>query len=162
MEHSPGFLAHVEGRRARVTEVSVADAVSAMEETPGARLLDVREDREFAAAHARGAEHVARGVLERDIERLVPDVETPVYLYCGGGFRSALAAIALQEMGYRRVYSVAGGWRAWHEAQAPIVAPSSPLAAVAALLREAGHHVTQHDDGHLAVDVMGTTLTVRA
>jgi rhodanese-related sulfurtransferase len=120
MDHSPGFLAHVDARRATVTEVTVPATQAALEATPSARLIDVREDTEFTAAHASGAVHIGRGVLERDIERLVPDKDTPLYLYCGGGFRSALAADSLQQMGYRAVHSVAGGWRAWQEAGAPV------------------------------------------
>ncbi len=120
MDHSPGFLAHVQGKRAGVHEVSVDDARAAIAADPAAHLFDVREDHEFAAAHAVGAQHLARGVVERDIERLVPDKAAPVYMYCGGGFRSALAADALQQMGYTNVHSVAGGWRAWEEAGAPV------------------------------------------
>lgn len=141
MEHSPGFLAHVEARRPHVHEVSVAEARAALAEQPKARLIDVREDREFAAAHAVRAMHVARGILERDIEMLVPDPDTPIYLYCGGGLRSTLAADSLQQMGYRNVHSVAGGWRAWQEAGAPIVAPTESIEAIASQLREAGFAV---------------------
>ncbi|HYW31405.1 MAG TPA: rhodanese-like domain-containing protein, partial [Gemmatimonas sp.] len=129
MDHSPGFLAHVEGKRAGVHEVSVADAQAAVAAAPAAYLFDVREDHEFASAHAVGAQHLSRGVLERDIERLVPDKGTPLYMYCGGGFRSALAADALQQMGYTNVHSVTGGWRAWEEAGAP-VDRTAPIATV--------------------------------
>lgn len=120
MDHSPGFLAHVQARRPHVHEVSVADTLAALAADPNARVIDVREDREWMAGHATGATHAARGVIERDIEKLVPDPNTPLYLYCGGGFRSALAADALQQMGYKAVHSVAGGWRAWLEASAPV------------------------------------------
>lgn len=120
MEHSAGFLAYVAKRQPLVTEMSVNDARAAMTEMPDARLIDVREDREWIAGRAAAAEHIARGVLERDIERLVPDPATPLFLYCGGGYRSALAAAALQEMGYTNVVSIAGGWRAWEEAGAPV------------------------------------------
>src|SRR6185295_19141683 len=82
--------------------------------------LDVREDGECAVDHARGARHLGRGVLERDIENLIPDKQAPIVLYCGGGFRSALAADNLQKMGYRNVYSMAGGIRAWREAEYPM------------------------------------------
>ena len=126
MDHSPGFLAHVLARKPLVTEVSVADTQRALGGNPAAQLLDVREDREWDAAHAVGATHVARGVIERDIEKLVPGKDTPVYLYCGGGFRSALAADSLQQMGYTNVHSVDGGWRAWQEAGAPIEGPAAP------------------------------------
>lgn len=123
MDHSPGFLAHVEARRAHVHEVSVHEALQALAGDSPARLLDVREDREWMAGHAAGAMHVARGVIERDIEKLAPDKDAPLYLYCGGGFRSALATDALQQMGYTNVHSVAGGWRAWLEAAAPVERP---------------------------------------
>lgn len=126
MDHSPGFLALVEARRATVHEVSVADTQAAIAADSTARLFDVREDREFMAAHATGAEHLARGVVERDIEKLVPDKATPLYLYCGGGFRSALASDSLQQMGYTNVHSVAGGWRAWQDAGAPIDRSAPP------------------------------------
>ncbi len=119
MDHSPGFLAYVAARRSQVTEVSVHHARAAVADQSNARLIDVREDREWQAGHAVGAEHIARGVIERDIERLVPDTSTPLYLYCGGGYRSILACATLQEMGYTHVHSIEGGWRAWEEAGAP-------------------------------------------
>ncbi len=125
MDHSPGFLAHVEGRRPRVHEVSIADTLDALKTQSGAMLIDVREDREWNAGHARDATHVARGVIERDIEKLVPDPATPIYLYCGGGFRSILSADSLQQMGYTNVHSVIGGWRGWQEQGAPITIPNS-------------------------------------
>ncbi len=125
MDHSPGFLAHVEARRALVHEVSVAEAQAGIAADESARLFDVREDREWMAGHATGAAHLARGVVERDIEKLVPDKATPLYLYCGGGFRSALASDALQQMGYTNVHSIAGGWRAWTEAGAPVERPAA-------------------------------------
>lgn len=120
MDHTPGFLRYVEARRNAVDEVSVADARQALAARSDALLVDVREDNEFDAAHAAGATHIGRGVIERDIERLVPDTNRPLYLYCGGGFRSILAASALQEMGYTNVHSIIGGWRGWQEAGAPI------------------------------------------
>ena len=158
MDHSPGFLAHVESRRSRVREVSVADARAALSAHAKAHLIDVREDREYAAAHAVGAMHVARGIIERDIELHVPDPTTPIYLYCGGGFRSALAADALQQMGYRAVHSVAGGWRAWQEAGAPIVAATESIEAIANQLREAGFAVFEgrpDDEGEPTVLIEG-------
>ncbi|MBV9919695.1 MAG: rhodanese-like domain-containing protein [Pseudonocardia sp.] len=117
MDHSPGFLRLVESVLPRVTEIPV-DQVAARQ-AAGARLFDVREDNEWAAAHAAGAEHLSKGIIERDIERTVPDTAAEVLLYCGGGFRSALAADALQRMGYTNVKSVAGGWRAWQAAGLP-------------------------------------------
>lgn len=118
MEHSPAFLRLVEDARARVREVSVAEARAALEKGE-ARLIDVREDREWDAGHAAGAEHLGKGVIERDVEKAVPDRDAPIILYCGGGFRSVLAAESLGRMGYRNVASMAGGWRAWREAGAP-------------------------------------------
>lgn len=100
--------------------MSVDDARRALADQPDAMLIDVREDREYDAAHAAGAAHIGRGVMERDIERLVPDTNRPLYLYCGGGFRSILAAASLQEMGYTNVHSIIGGWRGWQEAGAPV------------------------------------------
>lgn len=118
MEHSEGFLRLVGEVRPRVREVTVAEA---LERTArGARLVDVREDHEWEQGRARGAEHLGRGVIERDIEARVPDRGAELILYCGGGYRSALAADSLQRMGYTNVHSLAGGWRAWSEAQAPI------------------------------------------
>ncbi|GJG85776.1 sulfurtransferase [Gemmatimonadetes bacterium T265] len=119
MDHTPGFLRLVESVRPRVREISVPDARARI--AAGARLLDVREDAEWAVGHAAGAEHLGKGVLERDIETRVPDPTTELLLYCGGGFRSTLAADALQRMGYTNVWSVEGGWRGWHAAGAPIV-----------------------------------------
>ncbi len=118
MQHAPKFLALCEAARGRVQEVSVQDAVAAMDAQNG-YLIDVREDSEWLAGHAVGAKHLGKGVIERDIEKRFPDPSTSLYLYCGGGFRSALAADALQQMGYTNVASVAGGWRAWLQARLP-------------------------------------------
>ena len=126
MDHSPGFLAHVKSRTADVKEASVEETQRILEDESEARLIDVREDREWMASHAAGAMHIARGVLERDIERLVPEKSTPLYMYCGGGYRSALAVDSLQQMGYSNVTSVAGGWRAWEAAGAAVEKPDSP------------------------------------
>lgn len=119
MKHSPGFLKLVEDVRSRVREVSV-DTVRHLLETGEARLIDVREESEWAAGHARGAQHLGKGVIERDIEERVPDKSSQLILYCGGGFRSALAADNLQKMGYTNVWSMEGGWRAWQAANAPV------------------------------------------
>jgi rhodanese-related sulfurtransferase len=97
--------------------------IAALQASTAAVLIDVREDREWNAGHATQATHVARGVIERDIEKLVPDPATPLYLYCGGGFRSILSADSLQQMGYTNVHSVIGGWRGWQEQGAPITMP---------------------------------------
>ncbi len=117
MAHSPAFQKLVDDARTHVRVVSV-DAARARQ-TAGARLVDVREDGEWAAGHAAGAEHLGKGVIERDVEARIPDRDAEVLLYCGGGFRSVLAAEALQRMGYTNVASVAGGWRAWTEAGLP-------------------------------------------
>ncbi len=118
MEHTEGFLKLVEDARSRVREVGVGQALERAR--AGARLIDVREDNEWQRGHAAGAEHLGRGIIERDIETAVPEHGAELILYCGGGYRSALAADNLQRMGYTNVYSLAGGWRAWQEAGAPV------------------------------------------
>lgn len=116
MEHSEGFLNIVNDAKTRVREISVAETEQRMRENKDAKLIDVREDNEWDAAHAAGAIHLGKGIIERDIERTVPGKDTELILYCGGGYRSALAVDALQKMGYTNVFSMAGGWRAWNEA----------------------------------------------
>lgn len=118
MDHSPEFLKLVAEAMDGVREVSVAEARE--RQGNGAALIDVREDNEFAAGHAAGAEHIGRGVIERDIRSRHPDKGKELILYCGGGYRSALAAANLQKMGYDNVWSMAGGWTAWNEADAPV------------------------------------------
>lgn len=120
MKHSEGFLKLVNDARSRIREVSVEEARDRLSANESARLIDVREDNEWQAAHAAGAEHLGKGIIERDIETAVPDKGTELILYCGGGYRSALAADALQKMGYTNVCSMAGGWKAWKESSAPI------------------------------------------
>jgi rhodanese-related sulfurtransferase len=120
MKHSEGFLKVVDDAKSRVREVSVAETQQRMRENGQAKLIDVREDREWDAAHAAPAIHLGKGIIERDIETAVPDKNTELILYCGGGYRSALAADALQRMGYTNVFSMAGGWKAWQEAGAEI------------------------------------------
>lgn len=117
MEHSSEFLKLVEDAKSRVREISVVETQKRIAD--GAVLVDVREDNEFAAGRARGSRHLGRGVIERDIVQTVPDKDTELILYCGGGFRSVLAADNLQKMGYTNVRSMAGGWTAWEEAGAP-------------------------------------------
>lgn len=119
MKHTEGFLRLVEDAKTRVREIGVAETLERLSKGAGTRLLDVREDREWEAGRARGAEHMGRGVIERDIEGAVPDKGAELILYCGGGYRSALAADNLQRMGYTNVFSLAGGWKAWKEAGAP-------------------------------------------
>ena len=99
----------------RIKEISVDEVMARSQAQEAFILIDVREDREWLAGHIPGAVHMGRGVLERDIESAVVSRETPLVLYCGGGYRSALAADSLQKMGYTQVYSMAGGWRSWCE-----------------------------------------------
>ena len=109
--HPPAFLALVNDAKTRIKEVHAREMPAILAATPQARLIDTREESEYAAGHVRGAEWLGKGVIERDIEAKHPDKSEPLYLYCGGGFRSALAADNLQKMGYNKVYSVDGGWR---------------------------------------------------
>lgn len=119
MRHSPAFLKLVDDAISRVRQVDVDEARRKLE-SGKAKLIDVREESEWEAGHARGAEHMGKGVIERDIEQRVPDKNVELILYCGGGFRSALSADNLQKMGYTKVASMAGGWRAWQAAGAPV------------------------------------------
>lgn len=112
MKHTNEFLRLVEEAMPRIKEISAEEV---MAQRVQLLLIDVREDSEWAVGHAAGAVHMGRGVIERDIENAIPDHATPIVLYCGGGYRSALAADSLQKMGYTNVYSMAGGWRAWCE-----------------------------------------------
>jgi len=120
MKHSEGFLELVNDAKSRIREVSVDKTRERMNAGDSARLIDVREDNEWQTAHAAGAIHLGKGIIERDIEAQVPDKASELILYCGGGYRSALAADVLQQMGYTNVYSMAGGWKAWKEAGAPV------------------------------------------
>jgi rhodanese-related sulfurtransferase len=115
MKHSEGFLKVVNDAKSRIHEVTVEETKQRMKANADARLIDVREDNEWEASHAAGAEHLGKGIIERDIEATVPDKSTELILYCGGGFRSALAADVLQTMGYTNVFSMAGGWKAWKD-----------------------------------------------
>ena len=119
MKHSPGFLKIVDDAKSRVREVSVEETRRKLDKGK-AQVIDVREESEWAAGHARGAAHLGKGVIERDIEARVADKNAEIILYCGGGFRSALSADSLQKMGYTNVASMAGGWRAWKEAGGPV------------------------------------------
>ena len=113
MDHSPRFLKLCEEAQKRITEISVDEIATRLARGEKFHLVDVREDREWDAAHIKGSVHLGRGILERDVEKAIPDPDTEIVLYCGGGFRSALAAESLAKMGYTRVRSMAGGWRAW-------------------------------------------------
>ena len=119
MKHSPAFLRLVDDAKSRVREVTI-DETRQRIDSGRATVIDVREESEWAAGHIQGAEYLGRGVLERDIEQRVPDKNTELILYCGGGFRSALAADNLQKMGYTNVASMAGGWREWKEKGFPV------------------------------------------
>ena len=120
MKHSPGFLALVDDARRRIKECTIQDVLARFERGERFQFVDVREDGEFAVDHAAGARHIGRGVLERDIETLIPQHDADIVLYCGGGFRSALAAESLAKMGYGNVVSMDGGIRAWREAGYPV------------------------------------------
>lgn len=120
MKHSEGFLKIVNDSKSRINEVTVEETRERLAANASALLVDVREDNEWEAGHAAGAEHLGKGIIERDIEARVPNKETELILYCGGGYRSALAADTLQKMGYRNVYSMAGGWKAWKESGATV------------------------------------------
>ncbi len=113
MQHTPQFLKIAAEAKARVRECTVADVEARQAAGEAFLLVDVREESEYAAGHIPGAAHIGKGVIERDIETKVPDPDTPLVLYCGGGFRSALAADVLQRMGYTNVLSMDGGWRDW-------------------------------------------------
>jgi rhodanese-related sulfurtransferase len=120
MQHSEGYLKLVDDAKTRIRELSVEETRERLLKNPAAKLIDVREDNEWEKGHAADATHMGRGIIERDIEREHPDKDAELILYCGGGFRSALAADYLQRMGYRNVFSMAGGWKAWKDAGAPI------------------------------------------
>lgn len=117
MEHSKEFLELTSEARTRVKEITLEQTLERMKK--GATLIDVREDNEWNAEHADGAEHIGRGVIERDIVWKYPDKDKELIFYCGGGYRSALAADNVQKMGYTNVYSMIGGWSAWKEADLP-------------------------------------------
>lgn len=120
MQHSPGFLALVNEAKRHITELSVAEARARLRANPAAVLVDVREDHEWVAGHAVEAVHLGRGIFERDLQRLYPDKNVELILYCGGGYRSALAAESARKMGYRNVASLMGGYRAMLAADWPM------------------------------------------
>ncbi|MBX3437078.1 MAG: sulfurtransferase [Planctomycetaceae bacterium] len=119
-DHAPGFLKIVNDAKSRVMECEVNDVKARLDAGESFHLVDVREESEFAKGRLPGAIHLGKGVIERDIEAKIPDPDALIILYCGGGFRSALAADALQKMGYKHVISMDGGWRGWNEAGYPV------------------------------------------
>jgi rhodanese-related sulfurtransferase len=124
MHHSLGFLRIVEDAKRRIRETSIADVKARLDRGERFHLVDVREDNEWANGHLPTAQHLGKGIIERDIETAIPDHGAPIVLYCGGGFRSALAADSLQKMGYTNVLSMDGGWRGWTEAGLPVDKPA--------------------------------------
>ena len=121
MDHPEGFLKLVKDAKTRIKEEDFRETKKKMDAGEKMIIVDVREDNEWARGHIPGAVHLGKGVIERDIEKAIPDKETPLVLYCGGGFRSALAADNLQKMGYRNVTSMDGGWRGWTESGFPVI-----------------------------------------
>ena len=119
-KHSPGFERLVAEVKGRVREVTIQDVQARLASGAAFKLVDVREDGEWAKGHVPRAVHLGKGVIERDIEQAIPDTHQEIVLYCGGGYRSALAADNLQRMGYDNVWSLAGGFRAWSEAGLPV------------------------------------------
>ena len=119
MKHSPEFLKLVNEAKSRVKEIDIEVYKKMAAAGEPHTLVDTREESEWTAGHVKGAEHMSKGVIERDIEEKVPDKQATLVLYCGGGFRSALAADNLQKMGYTNVISMNGGWRGWSEAGFP-------------------------------------------
>jgi rhodanese-related sulfurtransferase len=120
MQHTPRFLGIVNDSKSRIKETTVDEVKQKLDSEEKFLLVDVREESEFAKDHLPGAIHLGKGVIERDVEARVPDVKTPIVLYCGGGFRSALAADNLQKMGYTNVLSMDGGVREWREKKYPM------------------------------------------
>jgi rhodanese-related sulfurtransferase len=119
MKHSPGFLRLVDDAKTRIRQTDIQEVKRRLDAGEKFHLVDVREADEWARGHLPGAIHLCKGILERDIEKMIPDMSAPIVLYCGGGFRSALAADNLQKMGYTDVLSMDGGWRLWVKADYP-------------------------------------------
>ena len=120
MKHSPRFLKLVESVKTRIRETDVHDVRRRLEAGETFYLVDVREESEWSRGHLPGAIHLSKGIIERDIEKTIADPSATIVLYCGGGFRSALVADSLQQMGYSDVRSMDGGWRGWREAGYPV------------------------------------------
>jgi rhodanese-related sulfurtransferase len=120
MVHSPGFLKLAGEAKKHVNEISVAEARAKIAANPKVVLMDVREDHEWSAGHAVGSVHLGKGILERDLEKLYPDANTEIIMYCGGGFRSAMTCNAAQKMGYKNVHSLIGGYKGMAAAGWPV------------------------------------------
>jgi rhodanese-related sulfurtransferase len=120
MDHSPGFLKLASDAKTRIREVTIEQAQARLKQNPKTVLIDVREDSEWAAGHAVEAKHLGKGILERDLEKAFPDADTEIIMYCGGGFRSAMTCDAAQKMGYKNVFSLAGGYKAMVKAGWPM------------------------------------------
>ena len=120
MQHSERFLKLVEEARLSVKEISPEETMARIEKQENVLIIDTREDHEWERGHIVGATHLGKGVIERDIEGVAPDLDQPIILYCGGGYRSVLAADALARMGYTRVSSMASGWKGWQARGYPI------------------------------------------
>ncbi len=120
MDHSPGFLKLVNDAKTRVREVTIEQARARLAQNPKVVLMDVREDHEWQKGHAAEAVHLGKGILERDLEKMYPDKDTEIIMYCGGGFRSTLTADAAQKMGYRNIHSLTGGYKAMTQTNWPM------------------------------------------
>ena len=120
MQHNEGFLKLVQDAKSRIRQCTVGDVMDKMERGDVFHLVDVREESEWNAGHIKGAVHLGKGIIERDIHKLIPDHRAEIVLYCGGGYRSALSAENLQKMGYTNVLSMDGGWRSWNERGFPV------------------------------------------
>jgi rhodanese-related sulfurtransferase len=119
-QHNPAFLALVNDAKSRIRQIDIEGYKKLAQSGEPFVLIDTREDNEWSAGHAAGARHLGKGIIERDIETAIPDKNAKLVLYCGGGFRSALAADTLQKMGYQSAISLDGGWRAWQQAGLPV------------------------------------------
>jgi rhodanese-related sulfurtransferase len=121
MDHPQGFLNLVRDAKKRIKEEDYREVKKKMDSGQPLILVDVREESEWSRGHIPGAVHLGKGIIERDVEKAIPDKDAEIVLYCGGGYRSALAADNLQKMGYRNVISMDGGWRGWTESGYPVI-----------------------------------------
>ena len=119
-QHNPGFLKVVNEAKKRSKQLSIAEVTKKFEDGDKFFFVDVREESEWKTSHAKGAQYLGKGIIERDIENVIPNKDAEIILYCGGGYRSALAADSLQQMGYKRVFSMDGGFRGWESASLPV------------------------------------------